>query len=56
MRTKKAHSIQMQENDLLAQALGKLPQTGHMQGFGKFIYAFMNFHCLRGPIRNERAR
>ena len=41
-------------NDLLAQALGKLPRIGHMQGLGKFIYASMYFHCLRGPIRSER--
>ena len=25
-----------------------------MQGLGKFIYPSMYFHCLRGPIRNER--
>ena len=43
-------------NDLLAQALGKLSRTGHMQGLGKFIYASIYFHGLRGPIRNERER
>ena len=42
-------------NDLLAQALGKLPRTGHMQGLGKFIYAFMYFHCLMDPsVMRER--
>ena len=43
-------------NDLLAQALGKLPRTGQMQGLGKFIYASMYFHCLHGPICNVRER
>ena len=43
-------------NDLLAQALGKLPQTGHMQGLSKFIYTSMYFQCMHGPIHNERER
>lgn len=43
-------------NDLLAQALGKLPWTGHMQGFEKFIFASMYFHTIRGPIRSEREK
>ena len=37
-------------NDLLVQALGKLPRTGHMQGLGKFISASNYFHTIRGPI------
>ena len=40
-------------NDLLAQALGKLPRTGHMQGVGNYISTSMYFYCLRGPIQNE---
>ena len=43
-------------NDLLAQALGKLLQTDHMQGLGKIISASMHFHCQRGPIQNEKER
>ena len=43
-------------NDLLAQALGKLPRTGHMQGLDKFISASNYFHTIRGPIRSERKR
>ena len=40
-------------NDLRAQALGKLPRTGHLQGLGKFISASTYFHTIRGPIRSE---
>ena len=43
-------------NDLLAQALGKLSQSGHMKGLGKFISTSMYFHCLCGAIRNEREK
>lgn len=43
-------------NDLLAQVLGKLPRSGHMQALGKFVSASMYFHTIRGPIRNERER
>ena len=43
-------------NDLLAQALGKLSRSGHMQGLGKFISASNYFHTIRGPIRSERER
>ena len=53
----KKHSLNSDaRNDLLAQTLGKLSRTGHMQGLGKFIYASMCFQCLRGPIQNERER
>ncbi|KAH9803527.1 hypothetical protein KPL71_001803 [Citrus sinensis] len=44
------------KNDLLAQALGKLPRTGHMQGLGKFISGSNYFHTIRGPIQSERER
>ena len=33
-------------NDLLAQALGKLPRAGHMQGLNKFISTSMYIRLL----------
>lgn len=35
-----------ERNDMLAQSLGRLPRTGHMQGLGKLVTPIKYFHTV----------